>query len=255
MNEHGFEKISYAIFIQKGGTLKLIEINKKYSLNEVKAELGITKRAWDTRREEVLEYLKDFFDYEINYEGREKYFICYEILGEYIPLPRKTKKADLDKFYKDETIAIVEKQPLNTGTNIARIIIKSNNKFDHAELTAARYVRPVIKDEYEKTNIQWCKLDRDRNIYYPLTEEQNIFLQDECFQQWNSDKTKNEMLEVYKEQLEQYISGHIGRKDFCAAMGEFTLTKFEYATKKFELKYGFRPMPVPTLVKKENTPT
>lgn len=51
---------------------------KKYSLTELKDILKISKRAWETRKEEVLDYLKMFFNYEIEYKGRNTYFIIKE---------------------------------------------------------------------------------------------------------------------------------------------------------------------------------
>ena len=43
---------------------------KNYNLTELKAALKITKRQWEERKEELLEYLKLFFDYEITLSGR-----------------------------------------------------------------------------------------------------------------------------------------------------------------------------------------
>ena len=47
---------------------------KKYSLTELKGALKISKRMWEERKEELLEYMNKFFDYEISYEGRYTYF-------------------------------------------------------------------------------------------------------------------------------------------------------------------------------------
>lgn len=43
---------------------------KNYSLTEFKKALKITKWQWEERKEELLEYLKLFFDYEITMNGR-----------------------------------------------------------------------------------------------------------------------------------------------------------------------------------------
>ena len=43
---------------------------KTYNLTEFKNVLKIPKRQWEERKEELLEYLKLFFDYEITLKGR-----------------------------------------------------------------------------------------------------------------------------------------------------------------------------------------
>ena len=48
---------------------ELIEC-KIYTLAELKEVLKISKRQWEERKEEVLEYMKVFFDYEITLKGR-----------------------------------------------------------------------------------------------------------------------------------------------------------------------------------------
>jgi hypothetical protein len=58
-------------------------------LTEVKRYFKITKHAWETRKEEFLEYLKNFYEYSINTEGRNTYFIFTKQYAEYIPFPSK----------------------------------------------------------------------------------------------------------------------------------------------------------------------
>ena len=231
----------------------MIELNKKYSLTELKQKLGISKRAWDSRREEILEYLNDFFDYKIIQIKNSKYFIASEIYADYQPLPRARSKEEIQQFYKEETEKIVEIQPVNTGSNIARIVINSDNKFHHAETTATRYIRPVISEEYDKTNIDWYKLNKSNNTYIPLTEEQIDFITD-CY---NNEAIKNpaETLKNVGYLIQQYREREISKQDFADMSIELLLTKYEFVMKKFKAKYGFRPMLVSTLVKKENTPT
>ena len=43
------------------------------------------------------------------------------------------------------------------------------------------------------------------------------------------------------------------KKQMCAAIGKMTLTAYETAVKAFREKYGFRPIAVPMLVKKDST--
>ena len=141
----------------------MIEVNKEYSTEEFKAALGISKRAWDTRREEILEYCEDFFRFDIKIRGRTKTYIVKEIYAEFEPLPRKTKSAEKSRFYLAQASERIEEQPLNTSSNLGRIIFQQNNKYDVSETTITKTLRPLINLNYDKTNYQWCQLDRDTN--------------------------------------------------------------------------------------------
>lgn len=100
---------------------------KTYSLSELKSVLKISKRQWDERKEELLEYMKLFFDYEITLKGRSYCFTIKEQFSEYEPLPRKTKVPEIMAFYAGEVDHILQYKPRNTGANLAREIVAYNN--------------------------------------------------------------------------------------------------------------------------------
>ena len=150
---------------------------KTYTLAELKIELGITQYAWENRREELLEYFKKFFDYEITMQGKKLLFIIKEIYESYVPLPRKTKVKEIEEFYREETEHIIKYKPLNTGSNVAREIVDVDNRFNHKEDTAARYVRPVLKEGYKISDKKiWCEPNYLHHTYVPITPEQLEFL-------------------------------------------------------------------------------
>ena len=99
---------------------------KKYSLTELKGALKISKRMWEERKEELLEYMNKFFNYEISYEGRYTYFNIKKQYDENIPLPSKRDAQKISEYYYSETKKIVNEDPWNTGSNIAR-----NYSFPH----------------------------------------------------------------------------------------------------------------------------
>jgi hypothetical protein len=80
----------------------MIEL-KSYTLAELKSVLHISKRQWEERKEELLEYMKLFFDYEISLKGRSYIFTIKEQYSDYEPLPRKIKSKEVAEFYEDET--------------------------------------------------------------------------------------------------------------------------------------------------------
>jgi len=156
----------FASMIEKGGSI-MLEC-KTYTLDELKKVLNISKRQWDERKEELLEYFKMFFVYEITMKGRSYNFHIKEIITEYEPLPRKTKMEEIVKFYEQEVDHILQYKPRNTGSNLAREIVAKNNKQNHKEGTAANYIRPYLKANYTVSDREWCVIDYDTFTYEPI---------------------------------------------------------------------------------------
>lgn len=229
----------------------MIEVNKEYSTEEFKAALGISKRAWDTRREEILEYCEDFFRFDIKIKGRAKTYVVKEIYAEFEPLPRKTKSAEKSRFYLAQASERIEEQPLNTSSNLGRIIFQQNNKYDVSETTITKTLRPLINLNYDKTNYQWCKLDRDINEYIPLTDEQGEYLI-QCLSSSYKEDYKNIVLEQNAALVNAYFNREISRKEFDAQAGQMLIDHYTYSMNLFKGKYGFWPVRVPTLVRKND---
>ena len=78
----------------------MIEAGKFYNFKEeFFQELGIGRRAWLERKTDLLNWLSNFYDYELIHGRPIKIFIK-EIYGEYRPLPRKG--ADLMEQKKED---------------------------------------------------------------------------------------------------------------------------------------------------------
>ena len=220
----------------------MIEINKEYSSTEFKAILKIGRKAWETKREEILEYLYNFFDYEVITKGRGKYYIIKEIYGEYEPMPRKKKSEEIKKYYSEETEKIVANEPWNTGSNIARNIIKNKkNKYEHSQGTIANYVRPIIKEEYDIVEKKWM---RREEIYVNLTQEEEEYLQ-ECFKTFyeRNGKTSAELCADLE-------CGLITKIEFAKYLADQTFSQYTKAMDTFRMRFGFRPIKVRKLGKK-----
>ena len=76
----------------------MIEL-KMYSLPELRKVLNIPEKQWERRKQELLEYLKLFFDYDYSYKGRVYMFNIKEQYAEYEPMPRKTQFKEIYNFY------------------------------------------------------------------------------------------------------------------------------------------------------------
>ena len=136
---------------------------------------GITRSQWDRRKNDILLWLKNFFDYEI-LPGSPMRIKLIEVYGEYQPLPRKVivtnlaeKVADYERF----TIAALgtEFKP-NSKSKVAREAIESfgQEKYGHTSQRAVteRFVKPAFDKYGESDGIhKWVWY----STYEPLSED------------------------------------------------------------------------------------
>lgn len=206
---------------------------KKYNTKEVQNLLGISKDTWKRRYEEIQEYLKLYWDYQTQEEGRCNYYIIIEEYGELQPLPRKKKSQEIKEFYAEETEHIIQYKPRNTGANIAREIVDKNNKYSHAEGTAANYIRPILKEDYKLSDKKdWCYINYENHTYEPLADEQLKFLK-ELFQQYMGEDS---IADIIAEQE----AGYKTKEEAYNNIKGF----YDDAMEAFKNRYGFRPYKV-----------
>lgn len=213
---------------------------KKYSLTELKDILKISKRAWETRKEEVLDYLKMFFNYEIEYKGRNTYFIIKEQFNEYEPLPPKKDAEKISAYYKEETRKIIKEDPYNTGSNIARnIIAREENLYEHKEDTVANYIRPIIRKDFlpPMAESSWRRLSANRLSYEPLTQEQLNFLY-QLFEDNSLEGRKKKEIEMFA----AYKEGYLSEEQLKTFLFNNVSQAYGSLMTKFKAKFGFRPM-------------
>lgn len=213
---------------------------KKYSLTELKGALKISKRMWEERKEELLEYMNKFFDYEISYEGRYTYFNIKKQYDEYIPLPSKRDAQKISEYYYSETKKIVKEDPWNTGSNIARnIIARDENIYNHKEATIAGYVRPIIKEKFISypQESSWRRLGENHLAYVELTQEQKEFLF-ELFEENSYEGQKKAEIEKFAE----YKSGYITEAELKEYLFAVAGKSYGELMNTFKAKFGFTPM-------------
>lgn len=226
-----------------------MQLEQKISLTEVKRYFKITKHAWETRKEEFLEYLKNFYEYSINTEGRSTYFIFTKQYAEYIPFPSKRDAEKIKAYYSIKTEEIVKEKPWNTGSCIARNIIdeEKNNIYKHKEDTAARYVRDILKEEgyiHPFGDSQWMRLAPNRLEYIPLTEDQKEYLSKLFYSYTQEGRSAQEM-----EKFAEYKSGYITEIELKQFLFNHINYSYESIMSQFKNEYGFRPQKVKYLDK------
>lgn len=207
---------------------------KTYTLTQIKDALGISKRTWENRREEVLEHLKLYFDYEMVKVNRGYSIHIHEQYAEYEPLPKKTRTPEMKEYYYEQTKEEIKKQPWNTGSNIARNIeAKNKNKYDHAQSTMTHYVRPIIKEKFLPPNAkaQWMRLSDDHLSYVSLTQEELDY-----FTSLFSSKSQEE-----KEIIGKQRAGYITKREAKEQILELAEIRYDQAIFMFRDKFGYMP--------------
>lgn len=142
----------------------MIEAGKVYDFKGEFFELtGITMYQFRHRKEDLLVWLSEFYDYEL-YEGRPIRIHIKKVIGEYKPMPRKVNSRELTEQKKKRytTFAIaslgVEYAP-NSKSRVAREAMYNfgYEEFGHTSVPAIveRYVGPAMNqygehnDKYE----------------------------------------------------------------------------------------------------------
>lgn len=211
---------------------------KIYTLDELKKALHISKRMWEERKEELLDYMKLFFNYEITLKGRSYQFHIKEQYQEYEPMPRKSKTPEIQAFYEQEAEHILTYKPRNTGANLAREIIDKNNKYHHAVGTAANYIKPFLKKNYEIGEREWCQINYETYSYDKISDEQlkclnNLF---------NKYLSSNAVADAIADQE----AGYTTKEEAY----ECLKSHYNSAMLAFKEQYGFRPYKAGELIKK-----
>ena len=219
------------------------EMTKQYTTKEVQDLLQISKDTWKRRKEEILEYLEKYWEYEVKQEGRRNIFIVQEEYSELQPLPRKSKTEEMEKFYAGETDNIIQHNPWNTGANIAREITATNNKYNHAEGTAANYVRPILKADYIIAEAkEWRKPNYSTFVYEEMSSEELEYLS-YVFEKYLSQKN---IIDTLAEEDAGYISKDVA---YSCLKG-----MYNKAMDDFKQRYGYRPYKVGKYEKKCGRP-
>lgn len=193
---------------------------------------------WEERKEELLEYMKMYFNYEITLKGRSYQFHIKEQYQEYEPMPRKTRMPEIKAFYEQEAEHILTYKPRNTGANLAREIIDKNNKYNHAVGTAANYIKPFLKKNYEVGEREWCQINYDTYSYDKISAEQLKSL-NELFNKYLS---SNAMANAIADQE----AGYTTKEEAYERLKVY----YNDAMLAFKEKYGFRPYKAGELIKK-----
>ena len=122
--------------------------------------LGIPQNQYNRRQDELIEWLKNFFEFDM-LMGRPIRIHIKEVIGEYQPLPRKLPKQDeltkakIEEYEKFTIAALGTEFKPNSKSRIAKTAMASfgYEKYGHSsqEAVARRFVKKPF-DLYGETN-------------------------------------------------------------------------------------------------------
>lgn len=208
----------------------MIEKGKIYEFkNEFCKELKIPLNQPNRRKEELLEWLKIFYDYEL-FGSVPIYIRIKEIYGDYIPLPRNLPKQDelndLKRLlYFLYVIAELSTDFESTSKNkIAREAIEDFGRqlFGHtnARAVSSRFIKEPF-DKYGETDNKWQWVyfhnykpldEEDLEEWYKILREEKITEKDmiNAFTVAANDGDISEQISYYRKAVERFKDNHDG---------------------------------------------
>ena len=145
---------------------------------------GVKSSTWSHKKNELLDHFSLYYEYDVEYKGRNTNYRIIKKLADYQKPPNKRAKEIRDATYADEIVEVIEKDPVQTAKNVARIIQDhpAIEAFNHAESTVYEYTRVRMRLMFSKAIHEggtagmildkvWCRLDHEHNAYILMDDE------------------------------------------------------------------------------------
>ena len=219
-----------------------------YSLKDLKKILNISDYQWKKRKEDLIQHLMLYFDLDIVISDNSNYtFIIYQQYDEYEPLPRKGHNEKRRAYYKDITHEILEKEPYNSGSNIARVTVRDKKQYEQDSWrTVANHAREIMKEDYDKTEEHiWGFIDESMPAGYSLLTNEQVKYLNNLFADGAVDKTKSEA-HIYSQKQQGIISEQQAEKQLSKNNSNYYSSIF----KNFKQKFGRMPISIPKWILK-----
>lgn len=223
----------------------MIELNKKYNTKELAEALNMSYGTIRNKREEYEKHLSRFYFYVKKETKKTIYYIFTEQKYDYVPykdFQKIMKKKDLI----NEVDRILQKEPRNTGSCVARIIKDfSEKEINYTLNTLTIYAREVMNtflknNFYTRGDFQWCE---SLKYSYRILEENEIQCLKKCF--YEDENTEEEEEKIQTQIDNKEISIEEGERK----LGKYRRTSYLQSLQKFKDKYGFWPIKVPVYIK------
>lgn len=231
-----------------------IQLNVLYSGPEIAQNLFHVKAAtFRSKRKEYLKYLSQYY----LFEERGKKIILLKQLKPFETRMQKRQETTKikEEEYREATHKVIAEQPLNTGSNIARImcnnVLSPAFHYKHTEDTAARYVRCSLKEDFIKKMSRWCSIDYNTNEYIPLKNEEFDYLMQLFRGQIDNDKESKILSQEIMDIIADADAGNISKAEMKEKTADTAWKLYNLRMEQFKKKFGFRPYKTPYWVEKE----
>ena len=238
----------------KGGILieKELEVGRYYTTKALQAFMEVSNSTWSHKRNELLSNFSLYYEYEVEYQGRETKYHILKKLGDYQKIPNKRNAQKRNEVYGEKIIEVVKEDNVQTAANVARIIKDKEEiqEFQHKFGTVSEYTRLQMREMFGTRQNEggtkgrildkiWCRLDSEYNCYIPLPEEQvQGFLK--LFHAEHKLSAKAEL-----DALNDCEIGLISKEERDSIIGEAAYFSYANARREFKAKYGYTPIKVP----------
>ena len=228
------------------------EVGATYTTTEMMELLGVSKSTWSHNKDKLLDNFRQYYEYEVSYEGRATLYHILKQLGDYQKPPRKNAAQKHEIIYEEEIIEVIKVDAIQTEANVARIVENDEpiRQFGFTPKTHYEYTRLGMRELFGTQRNQngriggildkvWCGLDRETNTYFQMPDKHYEEFKKMMRIEW--EETIDEEMELYSDYeneliTESYLYTKVGRLNFKA---------FLKAQNEFKNIYGYRPIKVP----------
>ena len=227
-------------------------VGKIYTTNEMQKFFSVSASTWSHKRNEYLDNLSLYYEYEVRYCGRNTHYLIVKKLGDYQKPPRKKDKAVRDAVYEAQIVDVIEQDDYQTAANVARIITTREpiKNLHHSNGTVQEYTRLRMREMFGKKPLEggthgmimekvWCRLDDIRNRYIPMSDEEI----EAFYDLFSNIRSENQQAEL--EVLNDYNIHIIDKEERASRISDISLNGYLSARKEFCRRYGYFPIKVP----------
>lgn len=228
----------------------MIQLNKIYSTQELADELGIAYKTLKNSRQEYEKHLSRFYFYKIDRSGRATYYTFTEQKFDYIPYKEYKKNSKKDSLRHCVTL-VIRQDNRQTGSNIARVIHGADfapPEIKELKLSTLKiYVREELKElvlsqKFKKEDYQWCYLDKTKNQYILMTQQE--------IEELRFFFNPKYALEIEEKLLVMFQEKEISEQEFRKELGDLRASLYIEGLKKYYSATGKWAMKIPVYIER-----
>lgn len=227
----------------------MIELEHKYSTKSLAEALGISYDHYRKNRQEYEAHLAKFYVYTKSSKGNAVYYTFEKEMYPYVPY-REYKAMQKSSVIQKSTKRVIEQNNRQTGSNVARIIVVDEEiqVLGLKLSTLTVYVRDelkalVDKGYYIRDDYRWCYLNKAKNEYILMSDEEVSMLRD-YFNLHDTWEQEENILSAEEQ-------GSIKHEDAATAITVLRKANFIKGRQLFQQQTGFWPIKVPVYVRAE----